>query len=222
MTDVIEALGELDSATVANAIDSLGLRDPTDGFASAELKCMFPNLPPVVGFAVTCTYDGTTPGRRPSADRALYEAISASPKPCLVVFQDVGINRLRSNHLGDVMASTFQELGAVGAVSDGCARDLDGMRSRVGGFQVFAAGVVPGGGMSRVVDVGVTVSIFGLVIRPGDLLHGDANGLLSIPTGSAAEVLAQGREILRKEEEKLAFIRGPGFSVSALAERSGW
>jgi regulator of RNase E activity RraA len=221
-TDVLSLLKEFDSATLANAIDSLGERDPTDGFASAELKCMFPDLPPVIGYAVTCTYDGTTPGKRPSADRQLYEAIAASPKPCVVVLQDIGINRLRSNHLGDVMASTFQTLGCVAAVSDGCARDLPGMKKRAPGFQVFAAGVVPGGGMSRIVEVGVTVSIFGLLIKPGDLLHGDANGLLGIPADAAERAAIEARKIVDNEEKKIAFIRSPEFSVDALGARSGW
>ena len=58
----IEALGRIDSPTVSNAIEAFGVRDPTDGYASLELRCLFPDLGPMVGYAVTCTADSTTPG----------------------------------------------------------------------------------------------------------------------------------------------------------------
>jgi regulator of RNase E activity RraA len=72
------------------------------------------------------------------------------------------------------------------------------------------------------VQVGITVSICGLQIRPGELLHGDENGLISIPDEIADKVAAQGEEVLRKEQEKVEFILSDAFSVEALAERSGW
>ena len=98
---------------------------------------------------------------------------------------------MKSNQFGDVMVTTFQRMGAVGAVTDGGIRDLAGMRARAPGFQMFAAGNVPASGVALVVAVGIEVSIFGLPIRPGELLHGDANGLISI---SAAVCPPRGRE----------------------------
>jgi regulator of RNase E activity RraA len=140
----------------------------------------------------------------------------------VVVFQSVGVDRLRTNQFGDIMVTTFSRLGAVGAVTDGGIRDLAGMRLRAPEFQMFAAGAVPAGGVSMIVDVGVPVEIFGLTIRPGELLHGDANGLISVPLEIADRVAAEGRKVLEKERDKIEFLMSDDFSVERLAERSGW
>ena len=120
------------------------------------------------------------------------------------------------------MVTTFQRMGAVGAVTDGGIRDLSGMRRRAPGFQMFAAGAVPSAGVSIVVEVGLTVSICGLTIRPGELLHGDENGLISIPHEVADKVAAEGQEVLRREQEKVDFIMSDEFSLSSLIRRQGW
>jgi regulator of RNase E activity RraA len=61
-----------------------------------------------------------------------------------------------------------------------------------------------------------------LTQEPGDLLHGDANGLIRVPDEIAAEVAAEGRLILDKEEEKVQFNQSDGFSLEKLAELFGW
>ncbi len=127
-TELIEALSRIDSPTVANAIEFFEVRDPTTGFASMELKCQYPDLKPMVGYAVTCTVDSTTPLPRGSNVRhELFKAIQAAPKPVAVVLQDIGPQRLRSCHAGDVLSTTFQNLGAVGLVTDGGVRDIAGI-----------------------------------------------------------------------------------------------
>jgi regulator of RNase E activity RraA len=154
--------------------------------------------------------------------RKLYEAIAESPKPVIVVCQNVGPDRVRSNLFGDVMATTFQRLGAVGAVTDGGIRDLAGIRQRAPGFQAFAAGAVAAGGVFLIVEVGVTVSVCGLRIAPGDLLHGDANGLVNIPLTVADRVAATSQEVLAKEKKRVDFIKSPGFTIDGLAKMSNW
>jgi regulator of RNase E activity RraA len=222
--DEIAALQQIDTATMTNAIEHFDVRPPTVGYTSVELRCLLPDLPPMVGYAVTATGDSSTPaipGRR-SLDRALFEAVRDAPKPCVVVVQNIGIDRLRCNQFGDIMATTFQRLGAVGTVTDAGIRDLAGIRQRAPGFQMFAVGAVASAGVPVVVDVGVSVSICGLMISPGDLLHGDENGLISIPHEIAHVVAAEGRSVLQKEAAKIDFINSDEFSLDRLAEMSGW
>ena len=190
----LEGLRHVDTATIANAIDSLGVRSRTAGFTSLELRCVNPDLPPVVGYAVTCTEDTTTPrdGTRTGYE-ALLRAVRAAPKPAIVVFKALGQDRLRSCHVGDMMSTLLQRLGAVAVVTDGGVRDVNGVRERAPGFQLFAAGTVAGAGDYSMVEVGVTVSICGLTIAPGDLLHGDLNGLVKVPLDVAARVPARAR-----------------------------
>ena len=219
----VAELAGFDSGTIANAVDSLGARHPTAGFASLELRCLIPDLPPSVGYAVTCTEDTTTPlGGPREGYAALLEAVEASPKPAIVVFKAVGQDRLRSCHIGDMMSVLLQRLGVVAVVTDGAARDIGGVRERAPGFQLFAAGTVPGAGDYTMLDVGVQVSICGLTVRPGDLLHGDVNGLLSIPRGVADQIAARAREIQAKEKRFVDYVKeAPEFSVRDLAKRFG-
>jgi regulator of RNase E activity RraA len=140
----------------------------------------------------------------------------------VVVCQDVGVDRRMGNQFGDIMATTFQRLGVVAAVTDGGVRDVAGMQKRAPGFQMFAPGAVATGGVSVVVDVGIPVTICGLAVAPGDLLHGDANGIVNIPLELADKVVAIGQEILEAERKRVDFIIGPDFSFEELARRSGW
>jgi regulator of RNase E activity RraA len=107
-------------------------------------------------------------------------------------------------------------------VTDGGVRDLAGVRQRAPGFQMFAPGVVVAHGVPTIVEVGVTVSICGLTIRPGDLLHGDPNGLVSIPLEIADRLAAQAEEVWRKESEMVEFIKSPAFTLESWGRKYGW
>ena len=214
---LIEELAAIDTPTVANAVDSFHVRDATEGFAASDLRCVYPDLPTMVGYAVTCTDDSSTPRSQPGRGyEQLYRAIAASPKPAVVVFKCLGDPK-RSLHMGDVMASIVSRLGAVGVVTDGGVRDVAAVRERVPGFQMFATGFVVAGGAASLGDVGISVSICGLTIRSGDLLHGDVNGLLTIPSSIATEVAAAARRIQASEQERVDFVRSKDFAIDRLA-----
>ena len=213
----IEALARVDSAAVSNAVESFKLRDPTSGYASMELRCQFPSLKPMVGYALTVTADSTSPlPKRENKEMELFEAVRNAPKPVVVVIKDVGPQRLRSCHAGDNLCSIFQRLGAVGLVTDGGVRDIAGIETRAEGFQVFASGLVVSHGVPTFLEIGSTVSVCGLTIQPGDLLHGDANGLLAVPDKIASQVASQAQSILAKERTLTEFINGDSFSLRGL------
>src|SRR5438105_6168918 len=93
----LNQLRSCDSPTISNAIESFGVRPMIDGFASMELACHFPDLPPMVGYAVTCIADSTS--AKPSGPdrlKELFEAVAASAKPSIVVLQHAGPDRQRS------------------------------------------------------------------------------------------------------------------------------
>ena len=218
----IAALRRIDSATIANAIETFDVRDLTAGFASLELRPMFPDLPPAVGYAVTCTVDSTTPRRGGAAGMGkLVRALRAAPKPAIVVMKAAGQDRLRNCHIGDVMSTLFHTMGAVAVVADAGVRDLAGIAERAPGFQVFAAGTVASHGDYHIVEVGLSVSICGLTISPGDLLHGDSSGLVSIPHAVAARLPAAARKVLKAEAAILDYVKSAAFSPRDLAKRYG-
>jgi len=218
-TELIESLSRIDSPTVSNAIEFFKVRDPTTGFASMELKCQYPDLKPMVGYALTCTVDSTTPlPRGDNVRHALFEAIQAAPNPVALVLQDIGPQRLRSCHAGDYLSTIFQNLGAVGLVTDGGVRDISGIAERAQGFQVFAPGTVVSHGVPRFVEIGVTVNICGMTVQPGDLLHGDDNGLLVVPAEIADKIAEQAHQVWERESKVINYVKSDAFTLEGLKE----
>jgi 4-hydroxy-4-methyl-2-oxoglutarate aldolase len=214
--DQLEALRLIDSPTVSNAIERFGVRPRVDGFAGWELRCAFPELGTMLGYAVTCTADTTTESRRDERGLLrLWEAVEASPGPVVLVIKDIGPHRSRSCHMGEVMATTAKALGAVGCISDGGLRDVMEVRA-LGGFQYFCPGFVVSHGNPVICDVNVPVTVDGLALQPGDLLHGDVNGVLVIPAGIADRVAEEAQTVRAAEREVLDFVRQPGLTVEKL------
>ena len=181
MDDFIAELKTIDSPTLANAIELLDVRDRTDGYADLNLRCLLSQPGAMVGYAVTVTMDTTTPGPPPADKRTLelWRAVEAAPRPSVLVFQEVGPRPSIGCHGGDVMATVGRRLGCVGLVSDSGLRDIDEIRDI--GLHLFARGAVVSHGNFAVRDVGVPVEVAGLRVEPGDLLHGDVNGLVMVP-----------------------------------------
>lgn len=220
--EILTALQSIDSATVSNAIEAFKVRDRTGGYASMDLRCLTPDLKPMVGYAVTCVMDSTTPGaRRPNRLPVLLDAVAAAPKPAVIVVQSAGPDRSRSCFAGDMISAVYWKLGAAGVVTDGGIRDLTGIRGRAPEFHLFAAGTVVSHGNGAILDIGVPVSVCALPIRPGDLLHGDENGLVQIPIDLAGSVLEQARLVQKDEQEFFEFLKSPDYSLQGLKRRIG-
>lgn len=217
--DELQALGAIDSPTISNAVERFCARPRCAGYAGYELRCAFPDLRPLVGYALTCTADSTTEGRQD--DRGLlrlWEALEAAPKPAVLVIADIGPDPHRSCHMGEVMATTARALGALGCVTDGGLRDVSEVKA-LGGFQYFCPGFVVSHGNAVILEIGGPVEIFGLPIASGDLLHGDINGLMTIPDVPIADLLREVERVRQEERSLMEFVRRPGFSVAALRAR---
>jgi 4-hydroxy-4-methyl-2-oxoglutarate aldolase len=118
---------------------------------------------------------------------------------------------------GEVMATTYTALGCVGTVTDGCVRDLEEARSI--GFRFFARAAGVSHGYVRTETVGEPVTVGGLTVGPGDLLHADRHGVLLIPAGIAAELPAAADRVIAAEQEFIGWVRSPEFDPEQLAER---
>jgi regulator of RNase E activity RraA len=211
----LEALRQIDSPTVSNAIEHFGVRPRVEGFAGWDLRCAFPELGTMLGYAVTCTADTTTETRRDRGLIRLWEAVEAAPHPAVIVIKDVGPDRSRSCHMGEVMATTAKALGAIGCVSDGGLRDVMEVRA-LGGFHYFCPGFVVSHGNPVILDVNVPVTVAGLSVLAGALLHADVNGVVVIPSDIADRVVEQARAVRAAEGEVLDFVRQPGLTVEKL------
>ena len=220
--EVAEALRDFDSPTVSNAIERFKVRDPVTGYASMELRCQFPDLNPMVGYAVTCRADTTSPGdSRLMRLDDLLDAVRDAPKPAIVVIEHVGKDRSRSCFVGDMFCTALQKLGVVGVVTDGGARDGSGIRRRAPGFHLFSPGWVVSHGHGVFLDFGLPASICGLTIEAGDLLHGDASGLLTVPLEIVHSVRDAAESVLRDEGGFFDWANGDGFACEELKRRIG-
>ena len=220
--EVIEALQEFDSATVSNAIEAFNVRDHTEGYASMEVRCLFPELPPMVGYAVTCIADSTTPGpRRPGRQIEFLDLVAAAPNPSIIVIQTVGPDPLRTCLGGDMICLAYQRLGGAGLVIDGGIRDVRGIRRNAPGFQVFAPGVVVSHGTLVKLEVDVPVKIGGLDINPGDLLHGDESGLVNVPLDIAQSVAEQAKLVREEEAEVVELLHKPSLTIEEIKATFG-
>ena len=214
-------LQQFDSPTISNSIEHFEVRDPVTGYANMELKCQFPEQKPMVGYAVTCTADTTTAGckRRMRLDKLL-DIVNEAPKPLVLVVKFVGPDRKRSCFAGDMFCTAMQRLGVVGLVTDMGNRDLRQINKRTPEFHVFCPGTVVSHGHGYFIDFNVTVSVCGMTIRPGDLLHGDASGLVSVPLDIAEAVAAQAASTRQAEADYFDFLEN-NFSFEELKKRLG-
>jgi 4-hydroxy-4-methyl-2-oxoglutarate aldolase len=215
---VLEALVRYDTPTMSNAIETFDIRPRDVGFASIEIRCMFPELPPMVGYAATATIRarGVGQGNQSSDQSPLWAHVLSVPGPRVVVVQDLDDPPAHGSLWGEVNASVFTALGCLGAVTDGCVRDLN--EARAMGFRFFARGAGVSHAYVRVERAGIPVSIGGLDVRPGDLIHADQHGVLLIPTEIARELPAAADKVIAREQEFIKWVRSPDFDPAKLAE----
>lgn len=215
----LNVLRQIDTPTIANAIEPFKVRSDTDGFMGWDIRCMFPELGVMVGYAVTATLDTTTHGREHDKEARLqcFEAIHNSPKPVVLVLKDVGPKPHHGCHFGDGLTTVAQRLGAIGLVTDGGVRDVDTVREM--GFHYFAPGMVPAHGNFGFLEAQVPVEVSRVRVQPGDLIHADANGVVTIPLEIARDVIAQARKVLDAEAAFRDWINSDDFSLEKLRAR---
>jgi 4-hydroxy-4-methyl-2-oxoglutarate aldolase len=213
----LDALRSLDTCTVSNAIETFGVRLRNTGFADASVRCMFEDLPPLVGYAATARLRSGEPpiAGRIYHDRAdWWNSILQIPSPRIAVLQDLDDPPGVGAFLGDMHAAILQALGCVGYVTNGAVRELPRVRDL--GLQLFAGSVAVSHAYAHIFDFGSVVKVGGLEIRPGDLLHGDRHGILTVPKEIAPEVPAVALKLQRVEKKVIDFCRSKEFSVEGL------
>lgn len=214
---VLDALRGLDTCTVSNAIDTFNVRLYNAGFADSSIRSMLPELPPMVGYAATArmrSAEQPVQGGRYRDRSDWWANILTVPEPRVVVIQDMDEPPGRGAFLGDVHAAILKALGCVGYVSNGAVRELPRVRNMQ--FSLFAGSVAVSHAYAHIFDCCEALTIGGLEIRPGDLLHGDVHGLLSVPKEIAAKIPDVAGELRKREDQIVEYCQSPGFSVKGL------
>jgi|SRR5437773_4194772 len=212
--EVLAALKRYDSPTLSNAIETFDVRPRGEGFTNMDVRCMFPDLGVMVGYAATATIRARASGG--SNEAALWAHVRSLPAPRVVVIQDLDDPPGHGAMWGEVQSNIFRALGCAGTVTDGCVRDLKEVREL--GFHFFARGPGVSHAYVHVVSSGEPVTVGGLSVHPGDLVHADQHGVLLVPAEIAAELPAAAERVIEREQALLRWVRSPEFDPDRLAE----
>jgi 4-hydroxy-4-methyl-2-oxoglutarate aldolase len=216
----LKILAALDTCTVSNAIERLDVRLRNEGFVSGAVVCQFPQLAPMVGYAATARIRTMSP---PINHRCYYDRmdwwnyVNTLPAPRVMVLQDADPKQGVGAFVGEIHANIGMALKCVGCVTDGAVRDLPAVEAM--GFQLFAGCLSVSHSYAHIIEFGEPVEIDGLKISPGDLIHGDRHGVLTIPLSIAAEIPDKASKILEEEAKLIEFCHSPQFSLDELSKR---
>jgi len=215
---VIDALRKISSPSIANAIETFNVRPRNQGFMSSEIRCLFPELGPLVGYAVTAVIRAEPQpleGHR-SSTFGWWDYVLSIPAPRVIVVHDLDEPRGQGAQWGEVQANIHKALGAVGTITDGSVRDLDEVRAL--GFQFAAAHVSVSHAYVHMVDFGLPVKLGGLWVKPGDLIHCDQHGAVTIPPDLVPKVADAVRRVEADERKIIEVCQSREFSADKLKE----
>ncbi len=209
---LLEELKNFDTPSITNVVATypesrlcLGLYHPwnENWYTDQSIRCMYPELGRLVGYAVTCIYGMPDPNYTRLSFMDVIDALDAAKKPTILVLQQ----RFPAEIAGKVglaggnMVSAMKAIGCVGMISNGPSRDLDEVRPMQ--FQYMLTGVTAGHGPFAVQAVNVPVSVGGMDVAPGEIIHMDENGAVKFPANKLAVVLEYARTLQKQEETRM-------------------
>ncbi|MEP6669758.1 MAG: RraA family protein [Chthoniobacter sp.] len=219
----LKALATFDTCAVANAIECFDVRLRNEGFTNNTLQCHFPDMPPMIGYAVTLRVRSSNPpmeGGTYAQHTDWWDQLDAVPGPHVVVIQDADRRPGGGGaFIGEIHAAILQALGCVGVITDGAVRDVPAVGRT--GFQLFSRTLSVSHAYMHVIEVNTPVEVAGLHIRAGDLIHGDRHGIVRIPLAVAAELPVVAARVRDQERVILEFCRSANFSKAGLRKILG-
>ena len=215
-SEILKALHEFDTPSITNVVATypsnplcLGLYNPwtENWYTDQSIRCMYPELGALAGYAVTCVYGLPDPGFSRLSFMDVVDALDASPKPTVLVLQQKFPPELagRVGLAGGNMTSAMKAVGCVGCVSNGPSRDIDEIRPMA--FQYLLSGVTPGHGPMAVRAVNVSVSVAGMDVAPGEIVHMDENGAVKFPADKLQVVLKNVRKLRDQEAARMGALQ---------------
>src|SRR5207253_2449040 len=153
-------------------IETFDRRLRNEGFADPTIRCLFDEMPPVIGYAVTARIRCSTP---PPVGHSYFDRtdwwnyIVSVPAPRFVVVEDADDRPGTGAFVGEVHAHILRALDCVGYATSGSVRDLGAVRTT--GFPIFAPFVTVSHAYAHIVDFGQPVVLGGLKLASGDIVY---------------------------------------------------
>ncbi|MEA3184177.1 MAG: hypothetical protein QOJ74_654 [Ilumatobacteraceae bacterium] len=221
-SDLIAQLKSIDTPTVCNALELLVPERRGYGFTTRPLVCTRPELGPVVGIARTATIRAAHPSDantdQASVRDSYYAYIDSGPKPSVIVIQDLDEERGYGSFWGEVNSNIHKGLGCDAVITNGSVRDLPDIAD---GFQMLADRVGPSHAFVHVVDFSRPVTVAGMRVTEGDVIHADQHGAVVIPHEVCGDVREAAALIGRRERVVISAAQQPGFDIEALRRAQG-
>ncbi|MCL0028561.1 RraA family protein [Dehalococcoidia bacterium] len=206
--EMLEELRQFDTPSITNVVATypnnslcLGLYNPwtENWYTDQTVRCMYPELGRTVGYAVTCVYGLPDPGYSRGSFLDVLDAMGASKQPTVAVIQQKFPPELanKAGLVGGNMATAMKAVGCGGLISNGPSRDLDEIRPLK--FQYMLSGITPGHGEMAVQAVNVPVSVAGMDVSPGEIIHMDENGACKFPADKLEAVLTNVKALIAAE-----------------------
>ncbi len=208
--ETLRKLAQFDTPTICNVIELFEIRPRNTGFMDGRIRAVFPDLPPMVGFACTAAFRSGSPPLTGDAYGSFVDQVrhfESLPGPAVMVFQDIDDPPAGAT-FGEVMCSVYQGFGSAGLITSGGGRDLLQVRALM--YPVFTGSTICAHAYCHILHLGLPVRVGGLVVQQGDLLHGDANGVTNVPVEIATEVADAAGEFCAAEKILLDYVRGSG------------
>ena len=210
--EMLEALRDYDTPSITNVVATypqhplcLGLYNPwtENWYTDQTVRCMYPELGRTVGYAVTCVYGLPDPNFSRLSFMDVIDALEASKKPSILIIEQkfppeiaakVGLS-------GGNMTAAMIAIGCKGVISNGPSRDLDEIRPMK--FQYMISGVTAGHGAMAVQAVNVPVTVAGMDVYPGEIIHMDENGACKFPADKMEAVLTNVQALQKEEDTRI-------------------
>ena len=200
--------------TIYNGWEQITQNDITQHFNQEEVHDFMPHMGVMVGYAVTAKVRARERPQQAPAPWDMWAAMERLPKPRIVVIEDLDYPNPVGSFWGEVNGSVYMGLGAIGTVTNGGVRDLPEVRAT--GFHFFSTCVLVSHAYVHLVEVGGPVSVGGLTVNPGDLLHGDEHGVTSVPLEIARDLPKAAQAVEARERVIIDFARSPECTADGL------
>lgn len=214
---LLTLLRRVDTPTVCNAIEVVEGKRGFDRFTRGTMLCSDPAGGAMVGFARTAKIAALAPPEEaPEVIKQrrmdYYRHMASGPRPAIAVIEDLdGANAIGA-FWGEINTTVHKGLGLSGALTNGVMRDLGDLPE---GFPVVAGSIGPSHGFVHVREIGTKVTIFGMEVEDGELVHADRHGAVVIPLDYLGELEAAITKLLETEQLVLGPAREPGFDFVA-------
>ena len=209
-------LRSIDTPTVCNLMEIVAPERRGSFYTVKHLHCPFPDLPPMVGFAKTVTMRARDKvgGASYMAKRMDYlDYVAAAPQPCIAVIEDLDDPAGYGAFWGEVQSNVHKALGCLGTITNGSIRDIPQIAE---GFQMLAGSLSPSHAYVHVAEFGMPVTIHGMVVKSGDLIHADRHGAVIVPVNTVDAMKTALDGLLKQEARIISAARAPGATAESI------